>query len=202
VVPPGARYDAVCSAALTESRWGLQTVAAYEARDVRAARAFYQERGWRVLGGESGYVLVSPDRKVDGTLASTLAAFQAISADVEKKGLQGYDHAKACTGIEDGAGLILSGGADPLAGGDAANSAAAGARLPAALQAAGLTTEQWDSLWAVIVEAASDEMLASQAGALERDTNSPAEAARRRANVSWYLRNRTAVDAAMASASR
>ncbi|GLC25875.1 hypothetical protein [Roseisolibacter agri] len=108
-VPPGARHDAACSAALTESTFGLQRTTAFAVSDVPATRAFYRARGWQVLGGSTdGYVLISPDRRMRGSLASQLAQFRRIAADVEKRGLQGYDHVKACVGIPDGAALILA----------------------------------------------------------------------------------------------
>ena len=106
--PADARHDAACSAALTESTFGLQRTAAFSVSDVAAARAFYRARGWRVLGGTSGYVLVSPDQRLRGTLASQLTNFRRIAADVDARGLQGYDHVKACTGIPDGTALLLS----------------------------------------------------------------------------------------------
>ena len=106
--PPGARHDAACSAALTESTFGLQRTAAFAVSDVAAARAFYRARGWQVLGGTSGSTLISPDRRIRGTLASQLTNFRRIAADVEARGLEGYDHVKACVGIPDGAALILA----------------------------------------------------------------------------------------------
>lgn len=64
----------------------------------------------------------------------------------------------------------------------------------------GLTSGQWEAVWAAITTARSDEMLIDQPGVLERDAGSAEAAARRRANVAWYRRNRAAVDAATRSA--
>ena len=106
--PPDARHDAACSAALTESTFGLQRTTAFAVTDVPAARAFYRARGWRVLGGTSGYTLISPDQRIRGTLASQLTNFRRIAADVRAQGLKGYDHVQACVEIPDGRALILA----------------------------------------------------------------------------------------------
>jgi hypothetical protein len=192
--PPGARYDAACSAALTEAGAALTVTAAFAVRDVPAAAEFYRARGWRVLGGlTSGFVLVSPDGRLRGSLASRLAEFRRVAADVERRGLQGYDHVKACTGIPDRAALVLHPD-NPLETETRAAAARATGerreRLPAALRAAGLSAGEWQTILDALWQAEMDRLMP--------DTPSPApasaeDASRRRANVRWLERNRARV---------
>jgi len=171
------------------------TTAAYSAPDVAAARDFYRARGWRVLGGpaatDGGYVLLSPDGALRGSLASTMSDFRRVAADVERRGLRGYDHVLGCTGIPDGTALtlvfesMLEAEADARAAGASAG-AAIPERLPAALRAAGLTAAQWEAVYAALWQADLDRLMP--------DTPSPApasaaEAALRRANVRWLERH-------------
>ena len=203
-VPPAARYDAACSAALTESTAGLVTTAAYSAPDVAGARAFYRARDWQVLGdAHAGYVLISPDGRLRGSLASALARLRRTAAEVERQGLRGHDHVRQCGGIPDGTGLLLQYDGQLEAEADArAASAATGAaiaeRLPGALRAAGLTAEAWERIHAALWQADLDRLMP--------DTPSPepataAEAARRRANAAWLARHQGTVGARLEASS-
>jgi hypothetical protein len=205
VAPPQARYDAACSGELAGRVGGLQTTAAFQVTDVAAVRDFYRQRRWEVLGdAHAGYVLRAPDQSVKGSLGGRDQ--HALVAHFETNGVD-------MSGLRTHCGALLGGNALTLhharmleseAQGVAAHAAAAAqspVRLPAALRQAGLTSAQWDAVWEAITTAQADEMLIDQPGILERDAGSAAAAARRRANVAWYRRNRAAVDAATRAAS-
>lgn len=191
-VPPAARYDAACSVALTESGAALAVTAAFAVRDVAAAEEFYRAHGWRVLGGSNtGYVLTSPDGELRAGLASTLAQFRRIAEDVERRGLRGYDHVAACTGIPDRTALLIT-AANPLRTETRAAEATVGTpeQLPGALRAAGIGAPQWRAVFDALWQAEMDRLLPG--------TPSPApasaeEASRRRANVRWLERHQAQV---------
>ena len=191
-VPPAARYDAACSVALTESGAALAVTAAFAVRDVAAAEEFYRAHGWRVLGGSNtGYVLTSPDGELRAGLASTLAQFRRIAEDVERRGLRGYDHVAACTGIPDRTALLIT-AANPLRTETRGAEATVGTpeQLPGALRAAGIGAPQWRAVFDALWQAEMDRLLPG--------TPSPApasaeEASRRRANVRWLERHQAQV---------
>ncbi|MGZ8455256.1 MAG: hypothetical protein ACXWZS_07405 [Gemmatirosa sp.] len=204
VAPPRARYDAACSGELTGQTGGLATTAVFHVPDVAAARAFYRQRGWEVLGdAHSGYVLRAPDQSLRGSLG--VRDQRTLVAHYEHNGVDMSGLRTHCASALRGSALTLHYARmlESEAQGVAAHAAAAARspeRLPDALRQAGLTSAQWDAVWTAITTAQSDEMLVDQPGILERDAGSAAAAARRRANVAWYRRNRAAVDAATRSA--
>jgi hypothetical protein len=204
VAPPQARYDAACSGELTGQTGGLATTAVFHVPDVAAARAFYRQRGWDVLGdAHAGYVLRAPDQSIKGSLGARDQ--RTLVAHYERNGVDMSGLRTHCAGALRGNALTLHYARmlESEAQGVAAHAAAAAqapVQLPAALRQAGLTAAQWDAVWEAITTALSDEMLIDQPGVLERDAGSAEAAARRRANVAWYRRNRAAVDAATRSA--
>lgn len=207
VAPPGARYDAACSGFLTSRYGGWKTVAAFRVADVTAAVAFYRGQGWEVLGNRSSNkVLRAPDGSIRGSLsAPTARNVNEVVAENERQGIDLSELASHCPQLLDGHGLQLEldGSLESEVEGRRAADAASGVdplRLPSALRQAGLTLAQWDAVWEVIVQAESDEMLAAQPGALERDSGSAEEAARRQANLAWFRRNRAAIQAATRAA--
>jgi hypothetical protein len=192
VVPPGATYDARCSAALMEGVGGLTTVAAYTLRggDYRAAMAWYRAEGFSV-GESSGLVRAqAPDNRAEADIRVRNPAPHLVRTP-------GMGHMEGCARLGDGPLLTVEveGALDAIAdAADAAAVAGTAEQLPGALRRAGLTAEAWSAIRDALVSVSVD-VAYEEGGMLDVVAGSPAEAARRRADVAWYRRHRAALDA-------
>jgi hypothetical protein len=208
-VPGSARYQAGCSAGLTEAMAGLMVSAVFTGASVEEARAFYVGRGWRWTGQwDLGYQVRSPDGRLlimmNDPRGFGPAAAVKIGRDARDGRAPGYDAYIPCADL-DGAVMIMQVEAQGEGGELAVRVNQAGAaagqstaeRLPSALRQAGLTAEEWDQVVTMIWEAATDDMFATNPAGLDAAAGSRAAGDRRRANVAWYTRNQAVIDPAV-----
>ncbi|HEX8320514.1 hypothetical protein [Longimicrobium sp.] len=208
-VPASARYQAGCSAGLTEAMGGLMVSAVFTGASVEEARAFYVGRGWRWTGQwDLGYQVRSPDGRLlimmNDPRGFGPAAAVKIGRDAREGRMPGYDAYIPCADL-DGAVMIMQVEARGEGGELAVRVNQAGAaavqssaeRLPSALRQAGLTTEEWNQVVTMIWEAATDDMFAANRAGLDAAAGSKAAGDRRRANVAWYTRNQAVIDPAV-----
>jgi hypothetical protein len=199
-VPTGARYDAACSAGVTEGLGGIIEHAVFVVARLEASTSFYSNARFRVLGDAgTGYVLRSPDGRIAGTLSGSQSEVRRIGRDVAAGRAPGYDHLRPCADLADGHVLILTseGSIGEQARGAEAAAGTAPERLPQVLAAAGLSAAQWGTVVTLLWYAATDDLFAHDPAALDRVAGSADAGNVRRANVAWYARHRAVLDPAM-----
>ncbi len=192
VVPPGAVYDARCSAAHMEGVAGLQTTAVYMLRgdDYKAAKAWYRSQDFSV-GESNGLVRMwAPDGRTEADILIQNPAPHLVRTP-------GMSHMEGCARLGDVPILtvMVRGELDALAT-SAGTGAVAGTseRLPDALRQARLSAESWEAIRDALLAVSADAVY-EESGMLDLVAATPAEADRRRANVAWYRRHRDALDA-------